>query len=124
MAHTIVNPGFERTDGRGRMIEILNRGPWHTVLSGEMKTGAVMGNHYHKKTLVFFFVPRGRVVIDTVHAETGARDRVTLASGEGVLLTPMESHAIRFQEPSEFLMLKSVPYDPKDPDTFELEVPD
>lgn len=123
MSHAIVKPGYERRDARGRMAEILNRGPWHTILTGEMNAGAVMGNHYHKRTLVFFFVVRGRVVIDTLHAGTGARDRVTLASGEGVLLTPMESHAIRFQEPSEFLMLKSEPYDPKDPDTFELPVP-
>ena len=124
MTHAVVKPGFERRDPRGRMIEVVNRGPWHSILSGEMTAGAVMGQHYHKRTRILFFIARGRAAIDTLHVETGVRDRIDLHAGEGIVLEPMETHAIRFLDPSEFLMLKSEPFNPKDDDTFAYPIPE
>jgi hypothetical protein len=40
-----------------------------------------------------------------------------LTAGQGVLLEPNQAHVIRFQLESDFLMLKSLSYDPKNPDT-------
>ena len=82
MSHAVMRPTFERRDDRGWMVELLNRGPWETVLWGEMK------------------------------------------AGEGVHFPVMQTHAIRFQGESEFLMLKSEPYDAKDPDTISYPVPE
>lgn len=123
MAHVVLSPRFERRDSRGVFREILSGFPAGTVVSGSMGAGAVMGNHYHRKTRVFFHLLSGRAGVRTVDIETGAMDKFLLDENEGVLLEPGESHAIRFLVDSEFLMVKSLPYDPHDPDTFAHAVP-
>ena len=124
MAHEIVGPRFERKDDRGVFREILAGFPAGTVVCGDMSAGAVMGNHYHRRTRVFFYLLSGRARVRTVNVETGATDELLLDENRGVFLEPGESHAIRFLVDSRFLMLKSEPYDPADPDTFEHPVPE
>ncbi len=58
----------------------------------------------------------------TVGVYTQERDEFTLGAHEGVILPTGESHAIVFLEDSGFIMLKSVRYDPDDPDTFPYPV--
>ncbi|MEO8391623.1 MAG: hypothetical protein ABI700_01395 [Chloroflexota bacterium] len=118
MTHTILKPSFTRTDARGTLSEILNDGHWEALLMGSMTPGAVMGDHYHRETLVFFYLLRGSVAIRTIHIETGERDSFALTTGEGVMLHTDESHAIHFVETSDYLMMKSLRYDPANPDTF------
>lgn len=122
--HRVLAPSFERRDERGIFREILSGFPAGTVLSGQMRAGAVMGNHYHKRTRIFFYLLRGEARIKTVNVQTGGTDESRLGENQGVLLEPGESHAIRYLVDSEFLMLKSLPYDPADPDTFEYPVSD
>jgi mannose-6-phosphate isomerase-like protein (cupin superfamily) len=121
--HTVVTPGFSRKDERGQFTEIIAGFPARALLSGRMKAGAVMGNHYHEKTRVFFYVQDGSVEIRTVDVATGGRDRFTLEAGQGVVLEPGVSHAIRFTAESSWLMLKSEAHDPDNPDTVSHPVP-
>jgi dTDP-4-dehydrorhamnose 3,5-epimerase-like enzyme len=123
MTHEVRGPQFERQDSRGIFREILTGFPAGTVVCGQMGAGAVMGNHYHRRTRVFFYMLKGKAGVRTVSVETGAADQFLLGEKEGVLLEPGESHAVRFLVDSEFLMLKSLPYDPQDPDTFGHVVP-
>lgn len=122
MSHTIIRPSFTREDERGTLRELLNTGEWRSLLQGEMKVGAVMGNHYHKETTVFFFLLSGAASIVTEHTETKARDSFTLSALEGVMLVPDESHAITFTAPSSYLLFKSQAYDPQNPDTYHYPV--
>lgn len=122
MTHEICPPLYERRDERGSFAEILNSGSWEALICGSMNPDAVMGNHYHEKTTVFFYLVKGSARIKTVHVETNAGDEFLLGCGQGVLLPTRESHAIRFLEESEFVMLKSHRYDPTDPDTFPFPV--
>ncbi len=124
MSHEIMHPSFERSDERGTFQEILNDGRWEALIRGNMKTGAVIGNHYHKHTVIFFYVTTGEAAIKTVHVETGERDEFRVKSGQGILLRVNESHAIRFLTESEFIMLKSQKYEPDDPDTYRFLVED
>jgi dTDP-4-dehydrorhamnose 3,5-epimerase-like enzyme len=124
MGHEIITPSFERNDRRGLFQEVLNDGRWESLIAGRMNPGAVLGNHYHKKTVIFFYLTRGAVRIKTVHVRTNEIDVFSLQSGQGVLLHTDESHIIRFLEESEFVMLKSLRYDPADPDTYEFPVED
>lgn len=123
MSHAVVTPGFSRRDERGLFTEIMAGFPAKALLSGRMRAGAVMGNHYHERTRLFFYVQDGAVEIRTVDVSTGARDRFILRTGQGVVLEPGESHAIRFTEESSWLMLKSEPHDPNDPDSIPHAVP-
>jgi quercetin dioxygenase-like cupin family protein len=124
MPHQILPPRFERRDDRGVFREILTGFPAGTVVCGRMNAGAVMGNHYHRQTRVFFYLLAGEADARTVNVETGAKERFRLEENRGVYFEPGESHAIRFGEDSEFLMVKSLPYDPADPDTIGFEVPE
>ncbi len=124
MSHEIVKPVFERSDDRGIFREILNVGSWESLVSGAMNPGSVMGNHYHKETVVFFYLLNGSAEINTIHIESGIKDKFKLNAQQGVLLKPYESHAVMFTQSSEFLMLKSIKYDPADPDTYHFAVED
>ena len=124
MPHEILGPRFERRDDRGVFREVLSGFPAGTVVCGRMNADAVMGNHYHRRTRVFFYLFAGEADVRTVDVETRAKDRFSLRGNQGVFLEPGESHAIRFRVESDFLMLKSLPYDPEDPDTFEFPVPE
>jgi dTDP-4-dehydrorhamnose 3,5-epimerase-like enzyme len=122
MSHEVLPLSFERVDARGLFQEVLNEGHWEALLRGELKAGGVLGNHYHKRTVIFFHLTRGSAHIKTVHVETGERDEFHLSATQGVMLRTDESHAIRFLEDSEFIMLKSLNYNPDDPDTFPFPV--
>jgi len=122
MAHDIIKPSFTRSDTRGVLTEILNGGHWESILNGDMKPGAVMGNHYHNDTVVFFYLTSGAVTVKTIDVQTGERDTFQLGANEGVMLYTGESHAIHFDEQSGFIMLKSKLYDPQNPDTFAYPV--
>lgn len=121
--HPILSPQFERTDSRGVFRELLNEGTWESLLTGTMNAGAVMGNHYHRHTRIYFYLASGAVRIRTIHVETGARDTFRLAAGQAVILQTDESHAIEFVESSSFIMLKSRRYRLDDPDTYPYDVP-
>ncbi len=122
MAHQIVAPGFERRDERGVFREVLSGFAAQAILTGRMKAGAVMGNHFHKKTRIFFYLSRGEAQIKTLNVKTGATDSFLLKENQGVFLEPGEAHAIRYLAESDFVMLKSLPYDPADPDTYPYPV--
>ncbi len=122
MTHEILKPGFERKDDRGTFREILNSGQWEALNWAHMNKGSVLGNHYHKRTVVFLHVVKGSAFIRTVNIDTGDRDEFNVASGQGVMLSTYESHAIHFTEESEVIMLKSSRFDPGDPDTYHFEV--
>ncbi len=124
MKHEILSPVFERTDERGIFRELLSTGQWEALICGRMNVDAVLGHHYHRKTVVFLFLTSGAASIKTVHVETGEKDEFVLHANQGVILRPNEAHVIRFLEESDFIMLKSHRYDPSDPDTFHLPGPE
>ncbi len=124
MSHDKISPSFERNDERGLFQEVLNDGHWENLIRGQMNTGAVIGNHYHKETVVFFYLTKGSARVRTVNVNSGAREDFGLQANQGILLKVNESHAIRFEEQSEFIMLKSLRYDPKNPDTYAFPVED
>jgi dTDP-4-dehydrorhamnose 3,5-epimerase-like enzyme len=117
-AARIVTAAFERKDERGVFREVLNGFEARTFITGRMGKGAVLGNHYHRKTRVFFYLTRGAARVATFNIETGERDTFTLECDQGCFFEVNESHSVRFTEEGEFVMLKSLAYDPADPDTY------
>lgn len=49
---------------------------------------------------------------------------VQLSARSGLVFNPGFSHSVKFLEKSNFVMGKSIEYNPADPDTFPLQVPD
>ncbi len=119
-----VKATYTREDARGLFVEIVNAGPWETVINGTMRRGAVIGNHYHKRTRCLMFLTSGAARVDVAEVESGSRGSTRLRAREGVCLEPNHAHAIRFEEDSTFVLLKSLPYDENDPDTYPYMVAD
>ncbi len=114
----VVTAGFERKDARGVFREVLNGFEARTFITGRMSRDAVLGNHYHRKTRVFFYLTRGAARVVILNVETGEKEAFTLERDQGCFFEVNESHAVRFTEEGEFVMLKSLAYDPANPDTY------
>lgn len=122
MRDWILKPVFERQDERGLFRELLNTGTWESLIYSRMNPDAVIGNHYHKQTMIFLYLLSGSAEVKTVHVESGKRDRIVMEAGTGIVLQPYYSHAIRFIGESEAIMLKSRRYNDADPDTYPFPV--
>lgn len=120
----IVTPSFVREDARGLFAEVVNRGPWETVIAGSMKAGAVLGHHYHKLTDMLLYLSRGSAEVTLVDVRTGERAVGRIEQRQAVRLPPQHAHSVRFLEASDFLLLKSRRFGQEDPDTFPYPVAD
>lgn len=99
-------------------LEIVNGFESKTAVWGRMRAGAVLGNHFHKQTRVFFFLASGSARVSTIHVETGEKDSFPLDAGQACYFEVNESHSVHFTEDGDFVMLKSRAYDPSNPDTY------
>lgn len=118
----VLRPSFERNDARGLFWELFNDGTWRSVVHGVMEPQAVMGQHYHHVTDVLFFLLTGSAEVVFEDPHTGRRGMRRLGEREGLLLKRGIAHAIHFTARSMFLLLKSEPYRPDDPDTVPYHV--
>ena len=117
-----VKPSFVRKDERGDFVEIVNEGPWETIIHGTMEPGAEMGNHYHREARAFFYVVNGKVEIRIRHLYGENTDKVVLNSGEGLYFLPYEIHVVHYLEKTDFIFLKSYRYRDDQPDMYPGEV--
>lgn len=113
-----IKPSFIRKDERGIFVEIVNEGPWETIIHGSMESGAEMGNHYHRECRAFFYVVDGKVEIHIRHLYDQSIAVGVLTSGEGLYFLPYEVHVVRYLEKTDFIFLKSYRYREDQPDTF------
>ncbi len=118
MDWNIVEPIFTRSDARGLFQEISRDQLWATVIVGRFHAQGELGHHYHLKTTLLVFLVSGSAVAIIENIDTQTRHKTELITGQGIYLPPGCSHVIRFHQESEFLILKSLPYDPADPDTY------
>jgi len=115
-------PAFRRTDDRGVFEELVNTGRWESLLHGRMRRGAVLGHHYHRYTVVAYFLLDGAARVTTRDVGTGERREYPLGAGQGFVFRPIEARTIEHLEDSRFVMLKSHRYDPSEPDLIEYRV--
>lgn len=122
MNREILKPSFVRIDNRGDFRELLNVGQWESLVYGAMKQEAILGNHYHKQTRIFFMLLSGRVTVSTENVETYERDKFTLEAFEGCYFEHHESHKIVFETDGSFIFMKDKQYHPQEPDTYPYPV--
>jgi quercetin dioxygenase-like cupin family protein len=118
----VEKPMYVRRDARGTFEELVNTGRWESLISGRMAQGAVMGNHYHDHTIVFFYLLEGQSHIITVDVRTKARHEYDIQAGQGFVFRPSEARAIIHREDVRFLLLKSHRFDPTAPDLIDYPV--
>ena len=117
-----VKPTFVRKDQRGDFIEIVNEGPWETIIHGTMEAGAEMGNHYHREARAYFYIVSGKAEIRMRHRFDDTVQKIVLHPGEGVYFLPYEIHVVHYLEKSDFIFLKSYRYTDDQPDMYPGDV--
>lgn len=114
----VLESTFIRRDKRGVFVEILNKGIWKNISFGKMKKGAILGDHYHKKTDLFLFIINGRAQIDMVDIKSKKVETMVLKNNQGAFIKRGYFHKVKFLTDSIFIMSKSEKYNPKNPDTY------
>lgn len=105
---TILEPEFKHTDSR-RSITQLFTSNIAQVNVYDAKKGAVLGNHYHKETIEFFYIVRGSLI---------ANDKV-LSKGSLFVVYPEEPHTIECLTDVSLMTFLSKPFDLENPDLWK-----
>ena len=95
-------------DERGQIIDILENEIIEHVTMISSKEGSIRGNHYHKESVQYTYVVKGRLKLLT--QMPGEQVKTTTIEPRDLVFTPpMEKHALMALEDSEFLVLTRGP---------------
>ena len=88
------------------------------------KKGKVRGNHFHKKTIQWNYLIKGKIKLITKQKNRGVKEMILL-KGDLVVASSNESHAIKAIQYSEYLVFTQGPRGGKEyeNDTFRLAKP-
>lgn len=111
-------------DSRGEITDLLENEEINAITKVTFKTGAVRGNHYHKKTVQYNYVIDGCIELVTQEG-VGEPVHAILGPGELAVTHAMEKHAIRAVQDSTLLVFTRGPRGGKEyeSDTYRLDTP-
>lgn len=109
-------------DGRGTIIDIVEKENIESVTIITSKKGTIRGNHYHKETVQYTYVLKGTLKFYTQMPDEEVETAIVKA-GDLVLTPPVERHAVFAVEDSECLILTRGPRGGQnyEQDTFRLD---
>ena len=79
----------------------------------EARKGSILGNHYHRKTVEYFFITKGSGLL------TLDDKRHLIIKGSFFKVKPLEKHSIECLSNLNFLTFLSEPYDESNPDIYK-----
>lgn len=108
-------PNF--TDARGEIRDIVTHKMFDAITYITCETGAVRGNHFHKQTVQYTYILKGKLEAYT-QSENDSANRTSeiVEAGDLVIHEPSESHAFKALVPSEILSLS---YGPRKGEDYE-----
>ena len=111
-------------DSRGVIIDLLEKKKINAITYITQKKGKIRGNHFHKKTIQWNYLIKGKIKIVTKKRNRGEQEMI-LSRGDLVVTSSNESHAIKAIEYSEYLVFTQGPRGGKEyeRDTFRLSEP-
>lgn len=111
-------------DARGKIIDLLEKKNINAITYITQKKGKIRGNHYHKKTIQWNYLLKGKIIIFSKFKRQKTKS-ITLKVGDLVATYKNESHAIKAIQDSEFLVFTQGPRGGKEyeNDTFRLKIP-
>lgn len=114
------------SDHRGSIRDILDNVPLNSIAILTSKKGVVRGNHYHKKTVQWTYLLKGRVrYVSQPVAKKGPKRSSVMLPGDLAVSPPGEAHTVVALADSEFLAISRGPRHGEnyEADTYRLEVP-
>ena len=111
-------------DARGVIIDLLEKKKINAITYITQKKGKIRGNHFHKKTIQWNYLIKGKIKVVTKKGNKGMQEMI-LSRGDLVVTSLNESHAIKAIEYSEYLVFTQGPRGGKEyeKDTFRLSKP-
>ena len=111
-------------DARGVIIDLLQKKKINAITHITQKKGKIRGNHFHKKTIQWNYLIKGKIKVVTKKRNKGMQEMI-LSRGDLVVTSLNESHAIKAIEYSEYLVFTQGPRGGKEyeKDTFRLSKP-
>ena len=90
-------------DKRGLIADLLERQNINAITFITQKKGSIRGNHFHKKTIQWNYVLKGKLELYTKKKNKKKR-KIILSKGDFAVTTKNESHAIKALKNAEFLV--------------------
>ena len=111
-------------DRRGVIIDLLEKKKINAITFITQNKGKVRGNHFHKKTIQWNYLIKGKIKIVGKKKNRGIKE-IILSKGDLVVTSANESHAIKAIKYSEYLVFTQGPRGGKEyeNDTFRLVEP-
>ena len=111
-------------DNRGFIIDLLEKKNINAITLITQKKGKIRGNHFHKKTIQWNYLIKGKLELLT-RKNKQKIIRTLMKEGDLVETSKNESHAIKALKNSEFLVFTQGPRCGKEyeNDTFRLKNP-
>ena len=111
-------------DTRGKIIDLIEKTNINAVTYITQKKGKIRGNHYHKKTIQWNYLLKGKIALYAKIKNQKTKIKI-LKVGDLVATSKNESHAIKAIKDSEFLVFTQGPRGGKEyeNDTFRLKIP-
>jgi quercetin dioxygenase-like cupin family protein len=108
-------------DNRGLIIDLLERKKINSITFITQKKGKVRGNHYHKKTIQWNYLVKGKILLIEKKKNKNIK-KIILSEGDIVETEKNEKHAIKALKDSQFLVFTQGPRGGKDyeRDTYRL----
>jgi|TARA_B110000114_G_C14897434_1_gene319277 quercetin dioxygenase-like cupin family protein len=109
-------------DKRGLITDLLEKQNINAITLITQKKGSIRGNHFHKKTIQWNYVLKGKLELYTQKKNEKLKKTV-LSKGELAVTVKNEAHAIIALQNTEFLVFTEGPRGGKEyeNDTFRLK---
>ena len=110
-------------DERGFIVDLLEKKNINAITYITQKKGKIRGNHFHKKTIQWNYVLKGK--LELITKKNNKKKKIILSKGDLVETSKNEAHAFRALRNSEFLVFTQGPRGGKEyeNDTFRLHNP-
>ena len=111
-------------DERGLIIDLLEKKKINAITYITQKKGKVRGNHFHKKTIQWNYLLKGKIKLVTQKKNKNIK-KMNFSKGDLVVTTFNEAHAMKAIQDSEYLVFTQGPRGGKEyeKDTFRLLKP-
>ena len=110
-----------KNENRGLIIDLLEKKKINSITFITQKKGKIRGNHYHKKTIQWNYLLKGKILLVAQKKNLPIK-KIILNVGDIVVTEKNEKHAIKALKNSEFLVFTQGPRSGKDyeKDTYRL----
>lgn len=105
-----LTPEFQNKDSRRILTQLLTTKDIKQINVYEANHGAILGNHFHKETVEYFYITRGTMIYN---------DRLIVRRGDFFVVYPPERHSLKvLSDKSTFLTFLTRPFSQENSDIY------